>query len=167
MKRLTAAAAACHAGPALIVALALLAPLAPAAEQVLELPAIDLGTPRALPPPAESPFAGMTELSAEALVQQVLARNPTLAQMVAAWQAASARYPQVTSLDDPMFAATIGPGTIRPDDPAVEFAYRLEISQKLPFPGKLRLRGQNALAEASAAGHDVEDTRLQLAESAR
>ena len=58
------------------------------------------------------------------------------AQMVAAWQAASARYPQVISLDDPIVAGTIGPGTIAPDDPDVHFAYRLEISQKLPFPGK-------------------------------
>jgi outer membrane protein TolC len=87
--------------------------------------------------------------------------------MVAAWHAASARYPQVTSLEDPMFAATIGPSTIAPDDSGVEFAYRLEVSQKLPFPGKLRLRGENALAEASAAGWDVDDMRLQLAESAR
>jgi outer membrane protein TolC len=106
-------------------------------------------------------------LQVEALIEQVLARNPSLSQMVAAWQAASARYPQVTSLEDPMFAATIGPGTISSDDPGVEFAYRLEVSQKLPFPGKLRLRGENALAEASAAGRDVDDMRLQLVESAR
>jgi outer membrane protein TolC len=109
----------------------------------------------------------MAELSVDALIKQVLARNPTLAQMIAAWQAASARYPQVTSLEDPVFAATIGPGTIAADDRGVEFAYRLEISQKLPFPGKLRLRGDNALAEASAAGQDVDDMRLQLVESAR
>jgi len=107
------------------------------------------------------------ELPVEALVQQVLARNPSLPQMAAAWQAARARYPQVTSLDDPMFAATIGPDTFAPDDPGVNFAYRLEISQKYPWPGKLALRGENALAEASAAGNEVEDTRLQLIESAQ
>jgi outer membrane protein TolC len=113
-----------------------------------------------------SPFDGQNELSVDALVQQVLARNPSLEQMIAAWQAASARYPQVTSLEDPMFAGTVGPGTIAPDDRGVEFAWRLEISQKLPYPGKLKLRGENALAEASAAGRDVDDMRLQLAESA-
>jgi outer membrane protein TolC len=112
-------------------------------------------------------FPGTSELSVETLIEQVLARNPSLAQMVAAWQAASARYPQVTSLEDPMFAGTVGPGTIAPDDHGVEFAYRLEISQKLPYPGKLRFRGENALAEASAAGRDVGDMRLQLIESAR
>jgi outer membrane protein TolC len=103
----------------------------------------------------------------EALVGQVLARNPSLAQVVGAWQAARARYPQVTSLEDPMFEGTIGPGTIAPDDSGVRFAYRVEVAQKLPYPGKRRLRGQNALAEASAAGHDVDDMRLQLVESAR
>jgi len=109
----------------------------------------------------------MAELSVDAVIEQVLARNPTLAQMLAVWQAASARYPQVTSLEDPMVAATVGPGTINPDDRGVEFAYRLEISQKLPFPGKLKLRGENALASADAAGRDVDDMRLQLVESAR
>jgi outer membrane protein TolC len=109
----------------------------------------------------------MGELSVDILVKQVLERNPSLAQMVAAWKAAEARHPQVTSLDDPMLAATIGPETIAPDDQGVEFAYRLEISQKLPFPGKLKLRGDNALATASAAGRDIDDMGLQLVESAR
>jgi outer membrane protein TolC len=109
----------------------------------------------------------MAVLSAEVLVEQVIARNPSLAQMIATWQAASARYPQVTSLDDPMFAATIGPETFHPDDAGVEFASRWEISQKYPWPGKRRLRGAGSLAEASAASNDVEDMRLQLAESAK
>jgi outer membrane protein TolC len=113
------------------------------------------------------PFANTSELSIEALIEQVLARNPSLAQMIAVWQATSARYAQVTSLEDPMFAATIGPGTIAPDDAGVEFAYRLEISQKLPFPGKRKLRGENAQAEASAAERDVDVMRLELIESAR
>ena len=63
-------------------------------------------TPDAIPPP----FGGEGELSVEGLIGQVPARNPSLAQTIAAWQAASARFPQVTFLDDPMFR-TIGPGT--------------------------------------------------------
>jgi outer membrane protein, heavy metal efflux system len=114
---------------------------------------------------ADAPFAGLAELSVEAVVQQVLARNPSLAQMAAAWQAAQARYPQVTSLEDPMFAATLGPATY--GSSTVNPAYRLEIAQKFPYPGKLCLRGQNARAEAAAAGSEVEDMRLQLVESAR
>lgn len=110
-------------------------------------------------------FADQRQLSVDALIEQVLARNPSLAQMTAAWQAASARYPQVTSLDDPMFGSVIAPASIGTDD--VEFGYRVELTQKIPFPGKRDLRGQSALAEASAAGHDFADTRLQLIESAK
>lgn len=110
---------------------------------------------------------GGGELSLEALLREVLARNLSVAEMTAAWQAAAARYPQVRSPEDPMLGASLGPETISPDDRGVRFAYRLEVSQKIPFPGKLRLRGEQALAEADAAGRDIEDTRLQLVESTR
>jgi outer membrane protein TolC len=107
----------------------------------------------------------MPELTAEALVEQVLTRNPSLGQMIAAWQAASARFLQVTSLDDPMFTGMIAPASFGSNTP--EPGYRVELSQKLPFPGKLDLRGQAARAEARAAGDEVDDLRLQLTESAR
>jgi outer membrane protein TolC len=105
------------------------------------------------------------ELSLAGLIDEVLNRNPSLAQMAAAWEAASARYPQVTSLDDPMFAGMIAPASFGSN--AVEPGYRVEVSQKLPFPGKLRLRGQGAAAETSAAQNDVDDMRLRLIEAAR
>jgi cobalt-zinc-cadmium efflux system outer membrane protein len=105
------------------------------------------------------------ELSVDELVQEVLARNPSLAQMMAAWQAASARYPQVRSWDDPMLGGMIAPSSFGSN--AVEAGFRIEVSQKIPFPGKVRLRGQGALSEASAAENDVEEMRVQLIESAR
>jgi outer membrane protein TolC len=120
-----------------------------------------------LPPPkplGNDPFAGLSELTADAVIAQVLARNPTLAQMAAAYEAAAARYPQVTALDDPTFGVSAAPAAFGSN--RVHGGYRLEASQKLPFPGKLPLRGANALAEARAAGNDVEDTRLQLTEAA-
>ncbi len=110
------------------------------------------------------PFAGAKELTVEGVVAQVLARNPTLTQMAAAAEAAAARYPQVTSLDDPMLGVSVAPGAWGSNE--VNGGYRLEASQKLPFPGKRALRGASALAEARAAGNEVEDTRLQLAEAA-
>jgi hypothetical protein len=60
------------------------------------------------------------------VVEHVLACNPSLAQMIAAWQVATARYPQATSLDDPLFGAMLGPVAIGSRD--VDFAYRLEIA---------------------------------------
>lgn len=116
-------------------------------------------------PPYSVPFSGATELSVGLLIQQVLERNPSLAQMEAAWDAARARYPQVTSLDDPMLAVTLGPATYGAQ--SVNGAYRINVEQKYPFPGKLRLRGQQAASEANAAGSEVDDMRLQLVESAR
>jgi outer membrane protein TolC len=107
----------------------------------------------------------MKELSVDLLVEQVLARNPSLQQMMAAWQAASARYPQVTSLEDPNLGLAAAPASIGSN--SVEFGYRVELMQKYPFPGKRNLRGQGALAEATAAGKDVDDMRLQLVEAAR
>lgn len=104
-------------------------------------------------------------LSVDALVEEVLARNPSLAQMNAAWQAASARYPQVRSWDDPMLSGMMAPSSFGSN--SVESGYRVELSQKIPFPGKLRLRGQGALSDASAAANDVEEMRVQLIESAR
>src|SRR5262249_58084026 len=50
---------------------------------------------------ASQPFAGLTELTAEAVVAQGLARHPTLAQMVAGHQAAAGRDPPVPARDDP------------------------------------------------------------------
>ena len=120
--------------------------------------------PAADHPALDLPFPPQTALNLETVVQEVLTRNPTLAQVTAAWQAASARQPQVTSLDDPMFRLTGAPASIGSN--TVEFGYSLEVSQKYPFPGKLDLRGRNAAAEASAVGHEVEDMRLQLIESA-
>jgi outer membrane protein TolC len=110
-------------------------------------------------------FAEDAELTAAKLVAEVLARNPGIAQMTSAAQAAAARYPQVTSLDDPMLGASFGPASI--GSRSVDFAYRIEASQRLPYPGKRSLRGENAQSEARAAGDDVEVTRLQLIESTR
>lgn len=112
---------------------------------------------------ADAPFAGMSELSVETLVEAVQARNPSLPEMVAAWKAAQARYPQVTSLDDPLLGMTLSPAAFS----QVGNGYRVEIFQRYQWPGKLQLRGEVASAEANAAGRDVDNVRQQLIESAR
>ncbi|HEX3315523.1 MAG TPA: TolC family protein [Gemmataceae bacterium] len=113
---------------------------------------------------ADSSAQSRNELSVDWLIGQVIARNPSLEQMAAAYRAASARYPQVTSLDDPMLGAYAAPGAFGSN--SVNGGYRIEVSQKFFYPGKRALRGDNALAEARAACNDVEDMRLQLVESA-
>jgi outer membrane protein TolC len=110
-----------------------------------------------------SSFAAQTELSVEVLVAQVLARNPTLAEMDAAWQAATTRYAQVISLEDPMIGVQLAPGAWWSRD--LDGGVRVEVSQKYPWHGKLELRGENAQAQANAAAWDFEDMKLQLIES--
>ena len=78
-----------------------------------------------------------------------------------AWRAALERYPQVTSLEDPMLGAGVAPRSIGSSN--VHDAPKFELSQKLPFPGKLRLRGEAALGEAEAMSHDLAAVRLRLA----
>lgn len=106
-------------------------------------------------------FAGDAYLERVPLVRAVLERNPSLRAARYAWRAALARYPQVTALDDPMLGLGIAPRSIGSDD--VDPAPQVQLSQKLPFPGKLRLRGEAALAEAEAMASDHDAVRLHLA----
>ncbi len=111
--------------------------------------------------PVNDPLAHSSELHREALVRLVLERNPNVRAARYAWRAALERYPQVTSLDDPLLGIGAAPrsfGSSHVDD-----APRYDLSQKLPFPGKLALRGEVALAEAEAAAEHHDAVRLRLA----
>jgi outer membrane protein TolC len=98
----------------------------------------------------------------EQVVAEVLANNPSVEQMIAAWRAAQARIRQDRALDDPMVAASVAPQSFQSND----VGYRIETSQKLYFPGKRNLRARAAAFEASAAQKDVLRIRQQLAEEA-
>lgn len=118
----------------------------------------------AAPAPAragEALFAGADLLGREALVAEVLRRNPTLASAREAWRAALARYPQRKALEDPAIAVGIAPASYA--SRSVRDAYSVELSQALPFPGKLALRGDAALSEAEATAGDHASVRLRLA----
>ncbi|MFO0802657.1 MAG: TolC family protein [Gemmataceae bacterium] len=135
------------------------------------------------PPAAPLPMAGVVQanhqttvgivkeptfsqvLTVDEVVHAVLSRNPSLDEMRAAAAAVAARYPQVTSLDDPTFAFTTAPGSIGSRN--VDYAARAEITQKIPFPGKRDLKGQISTAEAAAASRDIDDTRLALVASTK
>jgi outer membrane protein TolC len=107
------------------------------------------------------PFPGAARLERAALVEAVLRRNPSIRAARWSWKAALARYPQETSLDDPMLGYGVAPRSFGSD--AVQDGHRVELSQRVPFPGKLSLRGEIALAEAEAARSDFEAVRLRLA----
>lgn len=113
---------------------------------------------------ADALFGGAEILDRDALVAAVLERNPGLAEARAAWRAAREREPQVRALDDPMVSYSLGPLSIASDD--VRFGQVLEARQRIPYPGKLRLRGEAARAAAEAAERSIDTVRLELATEA-
>lgn len=115
---------------------------------------------RAEPHSAPSTPARPAPLSLPLLIDDVLARHPSLSAAFAAWQAAAARYPQVVSLDDPMFDWMMAPASIGSND--VDFAYAVQGRQKLPWCGKRPLRGAVAAREAQALRFEAANVRVVL-----
>jgi outer membrane protein TolC len=112
-----------------------------------------------------APIEFSTELSLDDFVVNVEARYPSLDAMLAAWQAAAQRYPQVVALDDPMFMGMTAPASW--NSPTAETAYVLELRQKYPWFGKRPLRGTVAQQDANAAYHEYEDARQALRQIAQ
>jgi outer membrane protein TolC len=113
------------------------------------------------PDDGEDVFANATRIERAPLIRLVLERNPTVRAARYAWGAALARYPQATALDDPMFSYSLRPRSIGSHE--VDTANDFDVSQSIPFPGKLALRGEHALAEAESAQSDMETQRVKLA----
>jgi len=109
---------------------------------------------------ASDPFAGAERLELAALVEAVLARNPSLDAARQAWRAAAERVPQATAWADPMVAAAIAPLSIAGDMP---FGATVEARQRLPYPGRLRLAAGVARAEAAGAAGEADALALDLA----
>jgi outer membrane protein TolC len=106
-------------------------------------------------------FGGARSLDRALVVRRVLERNPNLRAAHHAFRAALERYPQARAFDDPVLGYSLAPRSLDSSD--VDPGQRFNLSQRLPFPGKRRLRGSAALAEAEASGYDFETLRVQLA----
>ncbi len=139
------------------------APLPSTAGAVASLPALPQPVYRS--DDSSDSFVGQAELSVDQLVAEVQARNPSLQAVSAAWRAAANRYPQVVSLDDPMFSYMITPTNGLGMDNGG--GWNVQASQKIPWAGKRALRGSAAAAEADAMEGDIGEARLRLSEAAR
>lgn len=137
----------------------------PVVRAVQEAPVSDELLPVPMPVDWSEELAPAGVLDEERLVAEVLASNPSIQAMIAAWEAASLRYPQVIALDDPMLDVSVGPGSWGRSD--VESAYMVMASQKFPWPGKRQLRASVSAAEADAEANQIEDIQLRLAEMAK
>ncbi len=103
-------------------------------------------------------------LEPEALVEAVLARNPSLESARQRWRAAAALRPQVTALPDPGLSATLSPGSAL--DPGARTIGEVMLAQSFPWPGRLRLAGEQADQLAGAAASDHQALQRMLAATA-
>jgi cobalt-zinc-cadmium efflux system outer membrane protein len=122
-----------------------------------------VGARAAAPPPPETiesppPLPLDRPLAEGELVSAVLARNPSLAAMRATWLAARARPAQMAAMPEPTLGFALAPLSLRASDPGQE----LRITQPIPWTQRLRQRGDEARADAEAAGDDLVTLRLQL-----
>ncbi len=104
-------------------------------------------------------------LTAQQLVAEVLQANPQLEIAKATWNAAKARVIQRQSFDDPLFSYTVAPLTM--GDSRSQYGRRLEVSQKMPWPGKLYLQGEVASYQADAKNQTIQGLRLKLSIAAK
>jgi outer membrane protein, heavy metal efflux system len=116
--------------------------------------------------------SGLETLDLAEFLGEVERRNASLEAKRRAWHASRMRAPQAESLDDPEFSFMFGPRTIDGIGSGGSgmdfgFAYKPEISQRFPFPGKLRLRGDAARHEAEGEYAELREVRDRLLNEAK
>lgn len=104
-------------------------------------------------------------LQVKQLVADILQANPQMEVVQATWEASSARAEPQSSWADPQFRYTMAPLTIGKADSS--YGQRIELSQQIPWPGKLRLRGEIADHQANAKYENIATVQLTLATTAK
>jgi len=107
---------------------------------------------------------GAAKVNLDELVAEALANNPGVQSALKRVEALRRRAPQARSLPDPTlevgWMGNLKPFGVMRDDPS---SYRgVSVQQSIPYPGKLRLRGDIASKEAEAAWWDYEAARRQV-----
>ena len=95
------------------------------------------------------------------LIHEVLARNPELTATRKQWEAATNRIAQVRSLDDPILSLQLW-NVPQPFNVARTENHIFGLSQNLPFPGKLRLKGEVASRSADMTEQAVHAKEREL-----
>ncbi|MGH8630524.1 MAG: TolC family protein, partial [Candidatus Acidiferrales bacterium] len=108
--------------------------------------------------------AATAPVSLEELVREALEKNPGLQSALRRVEAQRRRVSQAQALPDPRLSVgwmgNVKPFGVMRDDPS---SFRsLTATQEIPYPGKLKLRGQAAGLEVEAARWDYEAARRQV-----
>lgn len=106
-----------------------------------------------------SAHADDSRLTLNAFLGQVVQANPSLEAAKSRADAASHRVKPQSTLDDPFIAAGIDEMPFGGGDGSVT---RFQISQAIPFPGKLSARGDAAERRADAASSDADTAQRML-----
>lgn len=112
--------------------------------------------------PNQQETASVLDLSD--VIREALAKNPGVQSALHAVSAQQHKIPQAKSLADPMVSVgwngNLAPFSVQDGDPS---SYRgIGVSQQIPYPGKLKLRGQIAGKDVDAAQWDYEAVRRRL-----
>ena len=99
-------------------------------------------------------------LQLKELIEEALGKNPEIVAAKNQWAASVAKITQATALDDPVLSF-IYPGR-KVETRVGPQENRFRISQKLPFFGKLRLRGEVATRSADQAREIFEAKKLEI-----
>ena len=98
------------------------------------------------------------------VIREALAKNPGVQSALHTVNAQQHKIPQTKSLPDPEasigWMGNLAPFSVQEGDPS---SYRgVGVSQQIPYPGKLKLRGQIAGKDVEAAQWDYEAVRRRL-----
>ena len=126
--------------------------------------------------PAPAPATGMAssrvvhleipeDAGPEQYVRLALERNPAIRAADERVRRLANRIPQAESLDDPMLFIT--PVGEMAETAAGRVDVMSSVSQKLPFPGKLRTRGRIAAQTVAQAVQELQQVRLRVAADTR
>ena len=115
-----------------------------------------------VPPQLEQPY------DLQSLIAQAVASHPSIIAARQKVASVSNRVPQATALDDPMFNNTFWPI----QDQALQTAggrvgHQFGLSQKIPWPTKLDVRGNVARREVQVAQAEVAKAERDVVESVR
>jgi outer membrane protein, heavy metal efflux system len=113
----------------------------------------------AVPQERDDPLFPEGVLQRTALIEEVLERNPDLRVARNALRAALEQITQARSLEDPRAAVAVAPLTLDAARPGAEF----ELSQTIPWPGRLAARTSMATAGAEMRRAELDDVRVELA----
>ena len=113
---------------------------------------------------AESAPGGAKTLRLQWVIDETLKNNPNIQVFLNRWEASQEAITRAKSLDDPMVNFHTwnveSPVRVTPDWNRAE--RRGVISQKVPFPGKLHLRGKIAEGDSNIAKKDWEQQVLEM-----